>query len=178
MAHGRQDEVATLLGALIFTIFTYLFYDTLLIPTTPLDPIDARLIARAFHYTLGLSVWLLVSVRLFGGGVVHDPHHRWDCHPHLSPSTELFCSPCSSLFCHRYFGRDLFLWRRPASFLLRLSSAHLAAHQLPLRAFGGYFHSSLGFYYLGLLVLWLVVGIYQHLRYRTGLMRLLPGARV
>jgi cytochrome b561 len=47
-----------------------------------------------------------------------------------------------------------------------------------LRATTGYFHSALGFYYIGLLILWLVVGVYQHWRYGCGLMRLFPGSRV
>lgn len=179
LAHGRQDEVATLLGALIFTIFTYLFYDTLLIPTTPLDPIDARLIARAFHYTLGLSVWLLVSVRLFW----------WWRGPRPSPPLGL--PPASFAFNRAILLALLITFfvtgilgviysygdAQPVSFY-GFHLPTLLPTSYPLRAFGGYFHSSLGFYYLGLLVLWLVVGIYQHLRYRTGLMRLLPGARV
>ena len=54
----------------------------------------------------------------------------------------------------------------------------LIPESYPLRAFGGYFHSAFGFYYLGLVALWLVVGVYQHIRYRAGLLRLLPGSRV
>ena len=42
----------------------------------------------------------------------------------------------------------------------------------------GYLHSSLGFYYLMLLSIWFVFGFYQHWRYKVGLRRLLPGARV
>ena len=42
----------------------------------------------------------------------------------------------------------------------------------------GYLHSALSFYYLMLFVVWIVLGLYQHIRYRTGLLRLLPGSRV
>jgi hypothetical protein len=42
----------------------------------------------------------------------------------------------------------------------------------------GYLHSALSFYYLMLFAAWFVVGVYQHFRYRTGLLRLLPGPRV
>jgi hypothetical protein len=47
-----------------------------------------------------------------------------------------------------------------------------------LRQSAGYLHSALSFYYLMLFTVWFVVGIYQHLRYRAGLLRLLPGSRI
>ena len=42
----------------------------------------------------------------------------------------------------------------------------------------GYLHSALSFYYLFLLAVWIVFGLYQQIRYRTGVLRLFPGSRV
>ena len=176
---GRQDSFATLLGALIFAIFTYLFYDTITIPTTPLDPPDARLVLRAFHYTLGISVWVLVAVRLYW----------WRRGPKPAPPPGL---PDGAFAFSRAILLALFLTffvtaiigaiyayadGQPVS-LYGIPLPTVIPESYPLRAFGGYFHSAFGFYYLGLVGLWLLVGIYQHLRYRAGLLRLLPGSRV
>ena len=54
----------------------------------------------------------------------------------------------------------------------------LADKSESLRMTMGYAHSSLGFYYMMLFSIWLAYGLYQHFRYRVGLMRLLPGSRV
>lgn len=179
LAAGRQDSVATLLGALIFAIFTYLFYDTVAIPQTPLEPLDARLVLRAFHYTLGLSVWALVVVRLYW----------WWRGPRPSPPAGL--PPAAFAF-----SRSIMLALMLTFFVTGMMGViyaysdgqpvSLYGFRLPtvipesdaLRAFGGYFHSALGFYYLGLVGLWLLTGLYQHVRYKAGLLRLLPGSRV
>lgn len=176
---GTQDSIATLLGALIFAIFTYLFYDTVTIPTTPLDPPDARLVLRAFHYTLGISVWVLVAIRLYW----------WWRGPKPSPPTGL---PPAAFAFSRAILLALFLTFFVTAIVgalyayadgqpVSLYGIHLPVvipRSYPLRVFGGYFHSAFGFYYLGLVALWLLVGLYQHLRYRAGLLRLLPGSRV
>lgn len=176
---GRQDSIATILGALIFAIFTYLFYDTISIPKTPLDPPDARLVLRAFHYTLGLSVWALAAVRLYW----------WWRGPKPSPPASL--PPAAFAFCRAillallltFFVTAIigvmyaFADGQPVSFY-GVHLPKLIPESYALRAFAGYFHSALGFYYLGLVALWLVVGLYQHARYRAGLLRLLPGPRV
>jgi cytochrome b561 len=179
LAAGQQDPLATLLGALIFAIFTYLFYDTVTIPTTPLDPPDARLVLRAFHYTLGLSVWALVAVRLYW----------WKTGPRPSPPPGL---PPAAFALNRAILFALFLTFFVTAIVgaiyayadgqpVSLYGVHLPRvipESYALRVFGGYFHSAFGFYYLGLVALWLLVGLYQHLRYRAGLLRLLPGPRV
>ncbi len=67
-------------------------------------------------------------------------------------------------------GQDVSLFSIPVPALLPESFA--------LRTAMGYCHSALGFYYIGVLILWFVVGLYQHLRYRCGLLRLFPGSRV
>jgi cytochrome b561 len=176
---GRQDTFSTLLGVLIFAIFTYLFYDTVAIPESPLEPMDARLVLRAFHYTLGLSVWVLVTLRLYW----------WWRGPRPSPprglppaafgfSRAILLALLLTFFVTGILGVvyayadgqpvSLYGFRLPA----------VIPESDPLRAFGGYFHSALGFYYLGLVVLWLLVGLYHHARYRAGILRLLPGSRV
>ena len=176
---GRQDSLATLLGALIFAVFTYLFYDTVMIPQSPLDPPDARLVLRAFHYTLGLSVWALVVARLYW----------WWRGPRLAAPAGL---PAAAFAFSRAILLALLLTffvtgmvgvlyafadGQPVS-LYGFLLPKLIPESYPLRAFGGYFHSAFGFYYLGLVALWLLVGLYQHVRYRAGLLRLLPGSRI
>ena len=54
----------------------------------------------------------------------------------------------------------------------------LVAKSESLRMTTGYLHSALGFYYMMLFSIWFVFGVYQHIRYRAGLLRLLPGSRV
>ncbi len=48
----------------------------------------------------------------------------------------------------------------------------------PIRTTMGYFHSALGFYYIAVIGLWLIVGVYHHARYGCGLLRLMPGPRI
>jgi cytochrome b561 len=179
LAAGRQDSFSTLLGVLIFAIFTYLFYDTITIPETPLDPPAARLILRAFHYTLGLSVWGLVATRLYWWWRGPRPSPP----PGLPPAAFAFSRAILLALLVTFFVTAIigaiyaYADGQPVSFYgIRLPT--LIPESYPLRAFGGYFHSAFGFYYLGLVALWLLVGIYQHLRYRAGLLRLLPGSRV
>ncbi|MEQ1800483.1 MAG: cytochrome b/b6 domain-containing protein [Gammaproteobacteria bacterium] len=179
LADGRQDSFATLLGALIFAIFTYLFYDTITIPTTPLDPPDARLVLRAFHYTLGISVWVLVAVRLYWWWNGPRPTPP----PGLPPPAFAFSRAILLALFLTFFVTAIigavyaYADGQPVS-LYGIRLPTVLPESYPLRAFGGYFHSAFGFYYLGLVALWLLVGIYQHVRYRAGLMRLLPGSRV
>ncbi|MEO8443801.1 MAG: cytochrome b/b6 domain-containing protein [Gammaproteobacteria bacterium] len=179
MAAGRQDGVSTVLGALIFAIFTYLFYDTITIPTTPLEPPDARLVLRAFHYTLGLSVWVLVSIRLYWWIIAPKPGPP----PGLPPAAFAFSRAILLALLLTFFVTAMvgavyaYADGQPVS-LYGVHLPLLIAESYPLRVFGGYFHSAFGFYYLGLVALWLVVGLYQHVRYRAGLLRLLPGSRV
>jgi cytochrome b561 len=179
LAAGRQDSFSTLLGALIFVVFSYLFYDTITIPTTPLDPPDARLVLRAFHYTLGLSVWGLVAVRLYWWWQGPRPLPP----PCLPPAAFAFSRAILLALLITFFVTAIlgaiyaYADGQPVSFY-GVHLPKLIPESYPLRAFGGYFHSAFGFYYLGLVALWLLVGIYQHLRYGAGLLRLLPGARV
>lgn len=179
LAAGRQDSFSTLLGVLIFVVFSYLFYDTIMIPETPLDPPDARLILRAFHYTFGLSVWSLVAIRLYWWWRGPRPSSP----PGLPPAAFAFSRAILFALLLTFFVTAIigamyaYADGQPVSFY----GIHLPAvvpESYSVRVFSGYFHSAFGFYYLGLVALWLLVGVYQHVRYRAGLLRLLPGSRV
>ena len=137
------------------------------------------LVLRAFHYTLGLSVWVLVVARLYW----------WWRGPRPAPPAGL---PAAAFAFSRAILLALLLTffvtgmigviyafadGQPVS-LYGLHLPKLIPESYPLRAFGGYFHSAFGFYYLGLVALWLLVGLFQHVRYRAGLLRLLPGSRI
>jgi len=179
LAAGRQDSFSALLGVLIFAIFTYLFYDTVAIPESPLDPMDARRVLRAFHYTLGLSVWALVSIRLYWWWRGPRPRPPRG----LPPAAFAFSRAILLALLLTFFVTGLlgvvyaYADGQPVS-LYGIRLPTLIPESDPLRAFGGYLHSALGFYYLGLIALWLVVGLYQQARYRAGILRLLPGTRV
>jgi len=179
LAAGRQDSFSTLLGVLIFAIFTYLLYDTVMIPETPLEPPDARQVLRAFHYTLGLSVWVLVVVRLYWWWRAPGPSPPGG----LPPAAFAFSRAILLALLLTFFVTGLmgvvyaYADGQPVS-LYGFRLPTLIPESDPLRAFGGYIHSALGFYYLGLIALWLLVGLYQQARYRAGILRLLPGSRV
>ncbi|MEO7385511.1 MAG: cytochrome b/b6 domain-containing protein [Gammaproteobacteria bacterium] len=176
---GRQDNFATLLGVLIFAIFSYLFYDTVAIPTTPLDPPDARLVLRAFHYTLGISVWALVAVRLYWWWRAPRPAPPAGLPPPaFAFSRAILLALYLTFFVTAMIGAVYaYADGQPVSFY-GVHLPTLIQESYALRAFGGYFHSAFGFYYLGVAALWVLVGLYHHVRYRAGLLRLLPGSRV
>jgi cytochrome b561 len=173
---GRQDHVSQILGWLIAFTFFALWYNTILMPRTPLD---AREGLRAVHYTLGFSVMVLVALRLYW----------WAKAPRPSPPPGL---PVDAFAFSRAILLAL-LFTFATTGLIGFGYAwsdgqHVSLFAIPVPALGpessslrattGYFHSALGFYYIGLLILWLVVGVYQHWRYGCGLMRLFPGSRV
>jgi cytochrome b561 len=174
---GRQDSRAALLGWITFLAFAVLFWNIISLPRTPLDQ---RAALRVFHDSLGLIVVLLALWQLF----------RMARQTALIPPVGL---PEASFAFNRVVLAGLYLtfiatgligliygWgefdREVVLFGLRLPAA-IADSDATRKTFG-YLHSALGFYYLFLLSLWILFGLYQHLRYRCGLLRLLPGARV
>jgi len=68
-------------------------------------------------------------------------------------------------------------WDRPV-ILFGVEIPQLIGEGDAVRKPFGYLHSALGFYYMMLATIWLAYGVFQHLRYRVGLARLLPGIRV
>jgi cytochrome b561 len=173
---GRQHRTAAVLGWLVFIACGAMILNSIELPRTALDQ---RAELRALHSTLGLIVVVLVAARLI----------VWFCTPAPRPPAAL---PASSFGFNRAVllailltfavtgligfpyawadGQNVFLFGKPVPSLLEARPA--------LRGLFGYVHSALAFYYLMLFVIWIVFGIWQHLRYRAGLLRLLPGTRV
>jgi cytochrome b561 len=175
-APGIQPMRTTLLGWVLALSFLVLFWNII---QTPRTPVDEREFLREFHYSLGLIVSILAFIRLVW----------WFRGPKLLPPEGL---PAASFAFHRAIllallmvftvetvigfiyawaiGDGVALFGIPLPALLPKSE--------PARMSMGYFHSALGFYYLMLLSLWFAYGFYQHIRYRSGIKRLFPGASV
>ncbi|RMF97231.1 MAG: hypothetical protein D6727_06000 [Gammaproteobacteria bacterium] len=165
------------LGWLLMFAFVALLANILALPRTPLDE---RAGLRAWHDSLGFIVCLLAAWRLY----------RLRREPRPVPAGRL---PVDALAFHRAilgmllltfvveggvgllyawgeFHREVVLFGWPLPALLPDDDGTRKAF--------GYLHSALGFYYVFLLALWLGVGLYQQLRYRSGLRYLLPGRPV
>jgi cytochrome b561 len=177
LAPGIQDRRATLLGWALFICFVALFINTITLPRTP---IDQRAGLRILHDSLGLIVLILAILRL----------HWFFKGPRLTPPTGL---PDNAFGFNRAILFALILtftvtgligffyaWGEHDReiILFGLQTPALLPDGEGLRVSMGYTHSALSFYYLMLFTVWLVVGFYQHFRYKVGLRRLLPGAKV
>ncbi|MGI9341315.1 MAG: cytochrome b/b6 domain-containing protein [Gammaproteobacteria bacterium] len=173
---GRQSRQATILGWILFIAFAVLFWNIITMPRTALDQ---RAFLHAMHYSVGTLVFVLAVLKV----------SWWLKKPVARPPTAL--PPASFAFNRAILlalmlvfvaegimgyayawgtGHDVTLFGIPVPALLPKSE--------PTRMSMGYFHSALGFYYMMLASIWLAFGIYQHLRYKVGLKRLWPGARV
>jgi cytochrome b561 len=175
-AAGVQARRDTLMGWALALAFSVLLANILMLPRTALDQ---RETLRLVHDSLGLVLALLAAIRLWW--FVRDPAP-------LPPAG----LPASSFAFNRailvalclvfavtgvigFFyawgeGRDVVLFGLELPALVQKSESV----RIPM----GYLHSTLGFYYMMLFSIWLAYGLYQHLRYRAGLLRLLPGSRV
>jgi len=176
LAPGIQDRRSTIMGYVLALLFFVLFINIINLPRTALDQ---RATLRLIHDSLGLIVLLLAAVRLYW--YYRDPAPR---PPQGLPESSFAFNRAILVFLYATFtvtgvigfiyawgeGRDIVLFGATLPAMV----ARGEAVRIPM----GYLHSSLGFYYLMLLSIWFVFGFYQHWRYKVGLRRLLPGARV
>ncbi len=173
---GMQPLRTTVLGWLLAISFCVLFWNIVEMPRTALDQREPL---RVFHFSLGLIVSALAVLRLVW----------WIRGPKLVTPSGL---PSGSFAFHRSVLLALLLVFTVETIIgfvyawgigdeVVLFGFHLPAF-LPksesLRMAYGYFHSALGFYYMMLISIWFAFGFYQHWRYKCGLLRLLPGARI
>jgi cytochrome b561 len=176
VAPGVQPNRFTILGWLLAVSFVVLFWNIVDMPRTALDQREPL---RILHFSLGLVVSALALWRLIW----------WIRGPRLQGPVGL---PAASFAFHRsvLFALLLvfvvetvigFIYAWGIGDAVTLFGIHLPA-VLPksesLRMAYGYFHSALGFYYMMLISLWFAFGFYQHWRYKSGLKRLFPGARI
>lgn len=174
---GTQDPIATWLGGLLAVSFLLLFWNINQLPRTPLDQ---REFLRLLHDSLGLLVVVLAALRLIW--FVKGPRPAPPLG--LPENSFAFSRAILATLVASFAVTGLIGWfyawgeyhREIVLFGIDVPAA------LPdgegLRTSMGYLHSALSFYYLMLFAAWFVVGVYQHFRYRTGLLRLLPGPRV
>ena len=176
IAPGIQPRRLVILGWLLAVTFLALFWNIIQMPRTALDQ---RELLHAFHYSVGLVVSLLALVRLVW----------WFQGPKLQGPAGL---PERSFVFHRTILFALILTFAAES-LIGFGYAWGTGHEVvlfgiklpaimpksePVRMSMGYFHSALAFYYMILVTIWFALGIFQHVRYRSGIARLFPGRAV
>jgi cytochrome b561 len=175
-AAGLQDRRSALMGWALAIAFTVLLVNILMLPRTALDQ---RATLRLVHDSLGLVLAVLAAVRLWW--FARDPAPRPP--PGLPESSFAFNRAILVALCMVFAVTGVigffYAWGEGREVVLfGLQLPHLVAKSETVRIPMGYLHSTLGFYYIMLFCIWLAWGCYQHLRYRAGLLRLLPGARV
>lgn len=173
---GRQDRPATLLGWAIFLAFFALFWNIILLPRTALDQ---REFLRGIHDTLGLIVLVLAGLRVFLAMRWPAPRAPGNLPPASFNFNRVMLIAIYLTFAVNGIVGFVYAWaegRDVVTFGIVLP--RLLEKSESLRMTTGYLHSSLGFYYMMLFSIWIAYGLYQHFRYRAGLMRLLPGSRV
>jgi cytochrome b561 len=173
---GIQPRRETILGWILTLSFAILFWNIITMPRTALDE---REFLHTMHYSMGVLVFVLAAIRI----------KWWFSEPTPLPPEGL---PAASFAFNRAILLAL-LFVYATEGLVGFSYAWGTGHDVSLfgiavpallpqseatRMAMGYFHSALGFYYMMLFSIWMAFGVYQHLKYRVGLMRLLPGARV
>ena len=173
---GIQSRRATIMGWLVAITFAVLFFNIIEMPRTALDQRESL---HAWHFSLGLVVSILAGLRVYW----------WFTEPRPEPPEGL---PERSFGFNRAIMLALllvfvvesvigFAYAWGAGHEVVLFGVHIPdwiASSEGLRMSMGYFHSSLGFYYMMLFTIWFFYGCYQRLRYRTSMKRLFPGERV
>ncbi|MCK6371940.1 MAG: cytochrome b/b6 domain-containing protein, partial [Gammaproteobacteria bacterium] len=167
---------SALMGWTLAILFTVLLVNILMLPRTALDQRDNL---RLVHDSLGLVVAVLAAVRLWW--FVRDPAPAPP--PGLPAASFAFNRAILVFLCLDFvitgFIGFIYAWGEGRDVVLfGITLPALVARSETVRIPMGYLHSTLGFYYIMLFCIWIAFGIYQHLRYRVGLRRLLPGAYV
>ena len=177
IAPGRQDQASTWFGWIFFIGFMVLFVHILELPRTALDQ---RAPLRVFHDSLGVIITLMAIGRLIW--IARSPAPK---PPEGLPEASFAFNRALLVAFYLVFAVTgllgfVFAWgefHRPI-ILFGLELPQLLPEGDTFRMPGGYFHSALGFYYMMLASIWLAYGFYPHLRYKAGIARIFPGARV
>jgi cytochrome b561 len=173
---GIQDRRDTLMAWTMALVFTALLVNILMLPRTALDQRDTL---RLVHDSLGLVLAILAAIRLWW--FARDPAPVPPAGLPVASfafNRAILVALCMVFAVTGVIG-FFYAWgegRNVVLFGLQLPA--LVQKSETVRIPMGYLHSTLGFYYIMLFCIWLGFGLYQHLRYRVGLLRLLPGSRV
>jgi len=174
---GRQDRRATLLGWALFLMFLLLMGNILILPRTALDE---RAALRAFHDSAGVLVMCLaayVLIQRIKGPAPRPPaglpENSFGFNRAILIAlftTFVVTGLIGFIYAWGEFDREVILFG--------ITLPQVVAEGDGVRKPFGYLHSALSFYYLFLAGVWIVFGLYQKFRYRTGVLRLFPGSRV
>jgi cytochrome b561 len=176
VAPGRQDSTSTWLGTVLFLVFVVLLAATIMVPRTPVGERD---FLHSVHFSTGLTILVLIVwrfVHLRGKGRVRPPENMPAAAFGFS---RMILNAILLTFVVTTFLGFAYAWSNGHEVIIYgIQLPHLVPKSYEIKNFAGYFHSTLGFYYMGVAALWLVVGVVHHVRYRCGLLRLFPGSRV
>lgn len=176
LAPGTQDRVATWLGWAIFISFFVLFINIINLPRTPLGQREGM---QLWHDSAGTVVALLCLLRLFWFFMGPRPEKPQGLPENSFAFNRAILFVLILVFASEFFIGFGYAWGEGRQInIFGFAFPQLMATTEPLRKSTGYPHSALAFYYLMLFCLWFTVGIWQHLRYRTGWRRLFPGEQV
>ncbi len=174
---GIQSRGAAIFGWLMFIGFFVLLWNILQLPRTALE---LRGGLRIFHDSLGLIVMCLAIVRLIWMAKAPAPRPPAGLPENSFAFNRTLLAAIYLAFAATGLIGFLFAfgeWDRPV-ILFGVQIPNLIDESDAVRKPFGYLHSALGFYYMMLATIWLAYGVFQHLRYRVGLARLLPGTRI
>lgn len=172
----RGSRAEILLGIAIFALTAFQLYQSTKVATTPRGT-PAREALQQLHYSIGLTVLLLVIPRLW---------LWWKNAPLLRParvpaSSDAFARQICVLFYFTvfFFGLTgpMLAWadNHHISWFGLVPVPNLVEPSYRLVALFGYLHSAIGMWIFGLLALGIVTSAWQFLRYRAPLLRMLPG---
>ena len=180
LTRDTETEYGTLTIAVSWILLPLLIAQIINATIMPQTPLDERAPLISTHMSLGLTVFLLVIARLV----------LWAQSPRQKAPTGL---PESVYGFQRLMLLSLYVNFAVLAFIGLLSAW---AHGYDVRLFWfiplpgflpetypvivtlGYFHSAMMFYATFVLPIYLIFGIYMAIRYKVGLLRLLPGKAV
>ncbi len=174
---GRQDRRATILGWVLFLGFLVLMGNIVTLPRTALDE---RAALRMFHDSLGLLVMCFAAYVLIQRIRAPAPRPPVGLPENSFGFNRAILFVLFATFAATGLIGFIYAWGEfdREVILFGVTLPQIIADGDGVRKTFGYLHSALGFYYLFLIGVWLIFGLYQHVRYRAGLLRLFPGSRV
>ena len=174
---GRQDRRSTILGWALFLGFLLLMVNIVTLPRTALDE---RAALRMFHDSAGLLIMCLAAYVLIQRIRSPAPQPPVGLPENSFGFNRAILLALFTTFAVTGLIGFIYAWGEfdREVVLFGVTLPQIIADSDRVRKTFGYLHSALGFYYLFLIAVWFVFGLYQHLRYRTGVLRLFPGSRV
>ena len=173
---GHQDRVATILGWAIFATFFVLFFNIINLPRTPLGQREGM---QLWHDSLGLIVGLLCWARVFWFIKGPKPQPPEGLPEDSFAFNRAILFTIIFVFAIEFVIGLFYAWGEGRQInMFGFHFPQLMETTEGLRQSTGYPHSALAFYYLMLFSIWLTLGVWQRIKYKTGWRRLFPGELV